>query len=438
MRRKSVGGSVPGSNKRSGKRTDKRTVPSPSNDGLGEWQEPHLTVARTGHPSHRMRVIAITGTSGKTTTAWLTAAVLAEAGLRVGVLADSGCLGLEDDLPSVANYTCAASLSRWLTRLADGGCTHAVVELSGHAIATGVIEGLRSDTVVVTSIAPPVLAQREDETHAGNSITSARAARAALTSLAADGCLVSGAPPARTGRLLRGLPRDVTSLTAGLTADCDITATPVEAGLFGRTVLVACGAQLVPLSLDPPAVPFVRDALLAIAVGARYGVPLHVAARGLEAAGSVPGRLERVNRGQDAAVFLDMPSSGHALSATLSSLRRLTSGRLAVIADESLVDRLGSDEFGPLIARHCDACVLVPLAVLDDDAGEPELATYDRIDRLLGSLGTDDAVLVLGDSQAENPRPHASEAGRFSLATLVDGWLQVAHGLSAPSGRRAA
>jgi hypothetical protein len=167
-------------------------------------------------------------------------------------------------------------------------------------------------------------------------------------------------------------------------------------------------------------------------------VPFHVAARGLEAAGTVPGRLERIDRGQDAAVFLDMPSSGHALSATLSSLRRLTSGRLAVMAEESLLEGLGTDEFGPLIARHCDACVVVPPAVLDDDADISDLAAYDQIDRLLVSLRTGDALLVLGDSSAGGSGPPKPEAGRFSLATLVDGWLQVAHALPASSDRRAA
>jgi len=58
-----------------------------------------LAQALAGDPSAGMRLIAVTGTSGKTTTTWLTAAVLAEAGLRVGVLSDHGCLGPDDSLP---------------------------------------------------------------------------------------------------------------------------------------------------------------------------------------------------------------------------------------------------------------------------------------------------------------------------------------------------
>lgn len=428
MRRKSADQS---GSERSSQRV--RRSPQQTNDG---FRKPRRQVAHAGHPSERLRVIVVTGTSGKTTTSWLIASVLAEAGCRVGVLSDLGCLGLDDEIPTTAAYSKPGPLARWLARLADSGCTHAVVELGADAIAGGAVEGLRSDTVVVTSMASPAVA-RWDE-HRGKGISPTGAALRAVATLHEAGCLVSGVPSDGTNRLTRRLPPSVQCLTAGLTASCDVTATPVEAGLFGRVVLATCAGQMLPLTLDPPVVPFVRDALLALAVGARYGVPFHVAARGVEAAGTVPGRLERIDRGQDSSVFLDMPSSGHALSATLSSLRRLTSGRLAVMAEESLLEGLGTDEFGPLIARHCDACVVVPPAVLDDDADLSNLAAYDQIDRLLGSLRTGDALLVLGDSSAGGSGPPTPEAGRFSLATLVDGWLQVAHGLPASSGRRAA
>ncbi len=428
MRRKSTG--------RSGSERSPRGA-GPSLPAMTErFRNPRQQAAGAVHPSERLRVIAVTGTSGKTTTSWLIASVLAEAGLRVGVLSDLGCLGLDDELPAAADYSRPGALARWLARLADGGCTHAVVELSEDAITGGALKNLRSDTVVVTSMASPDVATWGDQ-HA-TLLSPAAAAIQAVATLHDAGCLISGVPAAGTNRLARHLPRSVQCLTAGLTPDCDVTATPVEAGLFGRVVLATCAGQMLPLTLDPPVVPFVRDALLALAVGARYGVPLHVAARGLEAAGTVPGRVERMDRGQDAAVFLDMPSSAHSLAAMLSSLRRLTAGRLAVMAEESLLERLGSDEFGPIVARHCDACVVVPAAVLDDDAGVSDLAAYDQIDRLLGSLRAGDALVVLGDAKAGHDGPKTPEIGRFSLATLVDGWFQVAHGLAASSGRRAA
>ncbi len=393
---------------------------------------------REGFPRNRLRVISVTGTSGKTTTAWLTAAVLAEAGLRVGVLSDLGCLGLDDDIPAMSDYARKGKLTRWLDRLAESGCTHAVVEVSGHAIEAGALTGVWSDTVVVTSTAQPALAHHDDSVPTVVTAPPARTSAAAVATLSAGGVLVTGVTRRPLERLIRALPAGGTYRTAGLMNGCDVSATPVEAGLFGRMVLAASGGQITPLTLDPPVVSFVRDSLLAIAVGSRYGIPLHLAVQGIEAAGCVPGRVERIARGQDAAVFLDMPSTGHALSSTLASLRRLTSGRLAVLAEEPLAARLGDDEFGSLVARHCDACVLVPSAVLADTAGEREIAAYARIDRLLGSLGGNDCALVLGDSRCGVHPPDALEMSRFPLATLVDGWLQLAHGVPASGVRGAA
>lgn len=390
-----------------------------------------LGQALAGHPSVGMRVIAVTGTSGKTTTAWLTAAVLAEAGLRVGVLSDLGCIGPDDPLPCPGDCTRPEELAGWLARLKASGCTHAVIEVSSRMLAEHALAGIVCDTVVVTNLGVAHL-----DAHGTKRAYHALKARA-VAALAADGCLVSGVDSGRLALLQSRLPATASCIQAGLADGADVTATPVDRSLFGRTVLVSYGGQTMPLALETPVVPFVRDSLLALAVGARYRVPLATAVRGLEAAGCVPGRAERLDRGQDTAIFLDTPTSGHALAATLASLRRLTSGQLAVIAEEATVARLGGGQFGPLVARHCDACVVAPAGVLADDAGHEELEAYARIDRLLESLGPDDCLLALGGlpGGGRGPRP---PAGRFPLAMLVDAWLQLTTASPAAATRRAA
>jgi UDP-N-acetylmuramoyl-L-alanyl-D-glutamate--2,6-diaminopimelate ligase len=412
-----------------------RMVPT---DGVPLCVVPHagrafaqLSQALAGNPSAGMRVIAVTGTSGKTTTAWLTAAVLAEAGLRVGVLSDLGCLGPDDTIPTAGDCSRPDGLAKWLARLQAAGCSHAVVEVSSRMLAAHALAGVRCDTVVVTNLGVAHL-----DVHGTKRAYQAVKTRA-IASLDAAGCLVSGVEERQLDLLVRRLPAGAGCITAGLAQGCDVRATPVEGSLFGRTVLASWGGHVAPLALDTPVVPFVRDSLLAIAVGARYRIPLPTAIRGLESAGSVPGRMERIDRGQDAAIFVDSPTSGHALAATLASLRRLTRGRLAVLAEEPTIARLGGGRFGPLVARHCDACLVAPATVLDDDAGDPDLAAYARIDRLLASLGPEDCLLTLGGLPVggRGPRP---PAGRFPLAMLVDGWLQLANEPALTPNRRAA
>ncbi|MFM8415696.1 MAG: Mur ligase family protein [Planctomycetota bacterium] len=387
----------------------------------------HRTISGRGRSARRPRLIAVAGTSGKTTTTWLTAAVLAEAGLQVGVLSDLGCLGPDDASPVIDDYASARGLAGWLERLADAGCSHAVVEVTPRMLARRTLATAACDTVVVTNL--PAGRDRRGQ--------AARVRAADLaTRLVPGGCLVSGCDAGSTALLRARLPAGVDSVSAGLAADCDVRATPVEGTLFGRTVLASWCGQVVPLSLDTPVVPFVRDSLLAIAVGGRYGVPLEVAVRGVESAGGVPGRVERIDRGQDAALFVDSPTSPHALAATLASLRRLTRGRLVVIAEDPLVARLGGGSFGPLVARHCDACVVAPTSVLTEDPAESDVAAYARIDRLLDSLTAGDCGLVLGGSDGQGG-PVGGPPGRFPLATLVDAWLQIA-GAPAEARRRPA
>jgi UDP-N-acetylmuramyl tripeptide synthase len=117
-----------------------------------DWAHARLCHALAGDPSREMRVIAVAGTSGKTTTAWLTAAVLTEAGHRVGVLSDLGCLGPDDTEPVAADIASPAGLAAALARLAAAGCSHAVVEVSSRMLAAQATAGTGA-TLVQSNIA---------------------------------------------------------------------------------------------------------------------------------------------------------------------------------------------------------------------------------------------------------------------------------------------
>jgi UDP-N-acetylmuramoyl-L-alanyl-D-glutamate--2,6-diaminopimelate ligase len=397
-----------------------------------DWAHARVCHALAGDPSREMRVIAVAGTSGKTTTAWLAAAVLAEAGHRVGVLSDLGCLGPDDTEPTAVDVISPAALARALAGLAGSGCSHAIVEVSSRMLAAQATAGMTTDTVVFTNRVAAHLDRHSTPRAYRNVLTRI------MKTLADDGCLVTGLSAAARRPLLAVAPAQTTLIEAGLRPDCDVHARPLEGSLFGRTFLLESGGQTMPVSVETPTVPFVRDAVLAAAVGSRYGVTLEHAARGIEAAGSLPGRLERIDRGQDAAVFVDTPSSMHAVAASMASLRRLTRGRLAVIADASVARRLGGRSFAGRLGRWSDACLVVPTTVAADEPTQEDVAAYARVDRLLASLGRGDCVVVLG-SRPRGHRPGDPGGGQASLAMLVDGWLQLAHPAEAPfAGRRAA
>lgn len=365
----------------------------------------------------RMRLIAVTGHSGKTTTAWLVASVLGEAGLRVGVVSDLGCVDADGTLAAPPDRGRPDDLVAWIARLARGGCTHAVVEVPHDALAAGVLGRGTCRGVVVTGAARGTRRERP-----ARALLEKRAAAA----IAADGWLVAtpdrgldGLVAATAARGRRG------HVVAGLDDACDVAVRPVERGLHGQMLLLSGAGQVAPVAVDPPVASFARNAACAAAVGVCMGLTLDAAARGIEAAGSVAGRVERLDRGQDFAAFLDAPPSRHALASTLASLRRLTPGRLAVVAEQGVVDRIGAAGFARPVRQRCDDVVVVPPGVLDDTADEAALAAYARIDLVLGRLGPRDCLLVLGSSGS--PERRGRPAAGVPLATLVDGWLRLAH-----------
>ena len=349
------------------------------------------------------------------------------------MLSDLGCLDAESTVPDHADYAEPAALAAWLGRLAEAGSTHAVVEVSSGMLARHALAGVEAAIVAVTNLGSAHLEQH-GTTRAYRAITAR-----IVDTLAPGGCLVTGTPDAALARLRRRAESaavGIQCLSAGLKGECDVTALPVERGLFGQTFLLQAAGEMVPVAVDTPTAPFVADALVAAAVGLRCGVSLERIGRGIEAAGSVPGRMERIDRGQDVPVFHDAPTSGYALAATLGSLRRLTSGRLAVVADDRWVRTVGAAAVRRRVARWCDECMIVPMTMMAGDAAASDVTAYARLDRLLGGLGRRDCLLVLGAPRLGSGG--GPDDGEPALADVVDGWLQLAHPPRERLGRRAA
>lgn len=392
-----------------------------------DWAMARICHALAGDPAGGMEVIAVAGTSGKTTTVWLTAAVLAEAGLRVGVLSDLGCLEPDALGPVPARLADPNDLAACLRRLEAAGCSHVVIEVSSEMLARHALAGVACGTVVVTNVATAHL-QRHGTVRAYRAIQ-----RRILDCLGPEGMLVACRDDAGARRLAAGWRRrgGADPTMVGLRGGARTTAlwaTPVERQLGGQTFLLQASDAVVPVSVTTPVQPFVRDALLAAAVGRHHGVSMERIVRGLESVGSVAGRVERINRGQAAHLFIDQPTSGHALTATLASLRRLTAGRLVVLAERQFARPLGGRRFARRVSRWCDEAIVVPDGILGPRPARAALEAYARIDRLLSGVRRRDCVLVLGrgfDPGADDPDGDDGER-QLGLAALVAGWFALA------------
>ena len=400
------------------------------------WAWARLAHALEGLQGNSLRVIAITGTSGKTSTAWLTASMLSEAGLRVGVVSDLGCIDATTTVPEPEPLTDARQLAGWLRRIEQSGCTHAVVEVSSRILAAHGLAGVSCHTVAVTNLGRAHL-----DLHGTTAAYHAVKERI-LAAVADTGCLVANVDDPRVVRLVERYQKQSPSgclLTAGLQSPATVTASPVERTLNGQTLLLHCDGVVMPVSLEVPVTSTARNAVLAAAIATRERVPAEWIARGLESTGTIVGRISRQDRGQDFAVFVDRPSSGHALASTLASLRQLTPGRLVVVVEEEVANRLGGKRrFAARAARWCNASQVVPPGIASEQATSRDLAAYARLDQQLSRLRADDCLLVLGAIPRSGSQPFDPDDTAMPLEAVVSGWLELAHEPDAGWGRRAA
>lgn len=276
-----------------------------------------------GDPSRMLKAIGITGTNGKTTTSYLIASVLGHAGRRPGVLGTIGCFdGVEFEETSMTTPP-PDQLARCLGRMVRNGCTHAVMEVSSHALDQSRVAGMVFDAACVTNV-------RRDHLDYHRSINDYRMAKSRLMDhLAPEGFAVLNADDPTSVDYLTRIDGPV--LTIGVRAAAEITGTLIEQHVSEQTFLLTAGSDTLPVRTRMIGLHHVYNCLTAAAVGLAYGIDLATVARGLEAVEELPGRLQRIECGQPFSVFVDFAHTPDALAGTLQTLREVVSGRLICV-----------------------------------------------------------------------------------------------------------
>ncbi len=310
-----------------------------------------LCHALAGDPSRHLKVIGVTGTSGKTTAACLIASVLSTAGYPVGVLGSLGYFDGVESQAAVQSTPPPAETARWLRRMVDHGCTHAVMEVSVRGLDQGRAAGVSFHTVAVTNV-------RRDYLNHYPSPCDYRLARSRLLEhMAGEGLAVLNADDPTTAAFLGriGTP----ALTFAMQAPAEITGALLEQCPSEQTFLLSAGSDIMPVRTRMIGLHHVYNCLLAATVGLAYGIDLPLVVRGLEAVEQVPGRLQRVECGQSFSVYVDHANTPDGLSGALQTLRRVVPGRLiCVFGDAGDRDRGKCPLLGRAIEAEADLAVI--------------------------------------------------------------------------------
>lgn len=284
-----------------------------------------LCHALAGWPTRRLGVAGVTGTNGKTSTAWLIRSMLAEAGYKTGLLGTIEYHDGEKSTPATLTTPDAKTLSTWLgSTLANGG-NFAAVELSSHALDQGRAAGLLLDVAIVTNITHDHL-----DYHA--SAEEYRAAKARIAGLLKPGgCLVLNADDPGGRSLLDRTPDRCQARTFGIEQPADVIAADIRESADGVQFLLRTSVDQVEISTSLLGRHGVANCLAAACAGLHFGLSLEQIASGIAALSCVPGRLQRIDGGQPFQVFIDYAHTDDALRRVIAAVRSVTPGRVLCV-----------------------------------------------------------------------------------------------------------
>ncbi|TMK94359.1 MAG: UDP-N-acetylmuramoyl-L-alanyl-D-glutamate--2,6-diaminopimelate ligase [Actinobacteria bacterium] len=254
-----------------------------------------------GHPTHELEVVGVTGTNGKTTTAFLLYAILAAAGRRPGLLGTIESRVGGERRPVVRTTPEAIDLQRTFREMLDAGDRSCAMEASSHASELRRLDGVRFAALVFTNLTPEHL-----DFH-GTMERYYEAKRRLFAEVERPPAAINVGDP--WGRKLAAERPD--ALTFGLDGDAEIRPDAlegIELKLRGRFN--------------------VENALGAVAAARLLGIESGAVAHGLEAVRGVPGRFEPVDEGQPFEVIVDYSHTPDSLENALRAARELARGRV--------------------------------------------------------------------------------------------------------------
>lgn len=373
-----------------------------------------------GRPSDRVTVIGITGTSGKTTTTYLVEAGLRAAGRVSGLVGTIGIRIDGVDIPSALTTPEAPALQAMFAAMAERGVDTVVMEVSSHALALGRVDGTEFAVGGFTNLSRdhldfhPTMADYFEAKALLFDPASALRARTAVV------CVDDDAGRAMAARAGDAITVSVSGQPAHWRV-LDVTTTGPASQEF--TAVDPAGVQH-RVGINLPGHYNIANCLVALALLDTVGVSPAQAAPGLRET-RVPGRLERIDRGQDFLALVDYAHKPGALRAVLTTLRQ-PGRRLAVVFGAG-----GDRDPGKRAPMGAVAAELADLVVVTDDNPRSEEPAVIRREILSGAteVGSNAELVEIADRR---------QAIRHAVAWAGAGDVVVIAGKGHETGQRSA
>jgi len=370
-----------------------------------------LAAAFYRDPSREMRVIGITGTNGKTTTAYLVAAIFEAARIRCGLLGTVG-YRIGDQIREATRTTPEApDVQALLREMVDQQCGACAMEVSSHALSMRRVDGIRFAAGIFTNLTRDHLDFHADMDDYF------RAKRRLFEMLPRDAPSLVNLDDPRGAALVDAGGRP---MTYAITRPADVTPGPLSFSLNGLSFDVRTPRGTLHVTSKLVGRPNVYNILAAVSTATALDVPFEAIEQGLNMLAGVPGRFQVVSDARDeVTVVVDYAHTDDALRNLLETARPLAAGRLiTVFGCGGDRDRTKRPLMGAVAGRLSDLIVITsdnprsedPNRIIEEvlrgitpdtrrDATQRVLTIVDRraaIAKAIELAGAGDVVLVAG------------------------------------------
>ena len=371
-----------------------------------------LSAAFYGNPAEKMTLLGVTGTNGKTTTAYLLESILRADGRTTGLIGTIETRIGDEHRPGVRTTPESLDLHRLFAEMVDAGVDSVAMEVTSHALALGRVEGIRYAAAGFTNLSQDHLdfhADMEDYFEAKRSLFVPERLDRGATNI--------DDPYGR--KLFESV--QVPCVSFGRSPEADVRAEDVELRADGSTFDLVAAGRKTRLSVSMAGAFNVYNCLAAAAIALQAGVSIEKIEAGLTSIESVPGRFESISRGQPFAVIVDYAHTPDSLDNVLRAARRLaqaqgTPGRvLCVFGCGGDRDRGKRPLMGAVAAQLADFTVVTsdnprseePKAIIDEilegviahRPQGPDAVLADRREAIVEALGEarpGDVVVIAG------------------------------------------
>lgn len=350
-----------------------------------------LSSAFYGFPSEKLKLIGITGTNGKTTTAHIIEHILSTAGMKVGNIGTVNCHYGDRIIDTSMTTPEPPELHGFLAEMVENGVTHVVMEVSSHAIDLFRVKDCRFDVAVFTNLTQDHLDYHGTideyweckEKFIRGVATGSWGKHRAMAVINCDDRRGEGL----LNRLLNDIHGGASPLiSTGTSMDFMIRPGSIKSDINGLRGTITTPEETFPFTSSLVGMHNLENILNSVGACIASGIPCETIKKGIETFSAVPGRLERVDDGSGRFVFVDYAHTPDALEKALHTLSAAKRRRLiCVFGCGGDRDRTKRPVMGAISACIADISIVTsdnprtedPEKILDDiRSGLPEETAF--------------------------------------------------------------